>query len=133
MGLTTPALVGAGAYPIERVKPWAVNNAITAVGAAEELKAAPTRAGSALCITHVTMSAHEADQLIQDVKITLQDEDANVLYGPIQLQVDGSPFKKDWKNPLKLIDNKALYVLGNIGAASCTVYVEGFTGDKPLG
>ncbi len=136
MAITTPTLVGAGTFPVERIAPWALNSAIGEVGVAEELRAAPDGAGKALYLKHVSMSAHKSAQsgLIQDVKITLQDEDGTVLYGPIQLQTDGSSvFKKNWKNPLKLIDNKALYVFGNIGGASVTVYIEGFTGDVPLG
>ena len=133
MAITTPTLAGPGLFPIERINPWAVNDYVAETGAAHEVKAAPTRANSALYLTHVTMSAHFV-VVIQDVKITLQDEDGTVLFGPIQLQSDGGAlFKKDWKYPLKLIDNKALYVLGNIPAASFTLYVEGFTGDKPLG
>lgn len=136
MGITKPTLVGAGTFPIERINPWAINSAIGEVGLAEELKAAPTRANSALYLKHLTISAHKSalSGLIQDVKVTLQDKDGTVLYGPIQMQSDGdSTFTKDWKDPLKLIDNKALYVFGNIGGASVTVYVEGFTGDVPLG
>lgn len=135
MAITRPTLAGAGIYPIERYAPWAVNSAIAEVAAAEELKAAPAGVGEALYLTHVTMSGHEAliSGWVQDVKITLQDEDGTVLYGPIQMQLDGSNvFKKDWKVPLKLIDNKALYVLGNIGGASMTVYVEGLTATTPI-
>jgi len=129
MAITTPTLVGAGTFPIERYAPWAVNDYVSETGAAHEVKA---DTGKALYLTHVTMSAHLVG-IIQDVKITLQDEDGTVLYGPIQMQSDGGGlFKKDWKDPLKLIDNKALYVLGNIGGASFTLYVEGFTAASPI-
>ncbi len=131
MAITTPVLAGAGIFPIERYAPWAVNDHVVETGAAHEVKAAPG-AGKALYLTHITMSAHLV-VTIQDVKITLQDEDGTVLYGPIQMQSDGGGlFKKDWQNPLKLIDNKALYVLGNVPGASFTLYVEGFTGDSPI-
>ena len=110
MAITTPTLAGAGIFPVERYAPWAVNDYVAETGAAHEVKAAPG-AGKALYLTHVTMSAHFV-VAIQDVKITLRDEDGAVLYGPIQMQSDGSGlFMKDWKDPLKLIDNKALYVL----------------------
>lgn len=131
MAITRPTLIGAGIFPVERYAPWAVNDYVSETGAAHEVKAAPGT-GKALYITHVTMSAHYVT-VIQDVKITLQDEDGTVLYGPIQMQSDGGGlFKKDWKNPLKLIDNKALYVLGNVPNASFTLYVEGFTAAAPI-
>ena len=132
MAITTPTLAGSGLYPIAvDCNRWAVNDYVEETGAAHEVKAAPG-AGKALYLTHVTISAHLV-VVIQDVKIYLKDEDGNVLYGPIQMQSDGSGlFKKDWKDPLKLIDNKALYVLGNVPGASFTLYVEGFTGQSPI-
>ena len=133
MAITTPTLAGAGIYPIERYTPWAVNDYVAETGAAHQVKAAPG-VGKALYITHVTMSAHLVT-LIQDVKITLRDEDGTVLYGPIQMQSDGGGlFKKDWPEnaPLKLIDNNALYVLGNVPGASFLLYVEGFTATAPI-
>ncbi len=131
MAIATPTLVGAGLFPIERVNPWAVNYYIEAGDPAVEVKAAPTRAGSALYIEHVSLSKYTVGQ---EVKITLQDEDGIKLFGPIQLEHIGDVvFKKDWKNPLKLIDNKALYVLGNVVDVTFVIYVEGFTGDVPLG
>ena len=133
MTITTPTLVNAGLATVERIAPWAVNDYVEETGAAHEVKAAPVGAGKALYLTHVTMTAHFV-VVIQDVKITLQESDGTVLYGPIQMQSDGEGlFKKDWKNPLKLTDNTALYVYGNVPGASFTLYVEGFTGDKPLG
>jgi len=131
MAIATPTLVGAGLFPIERINPWAVNYYIEDGDPAVEVKAAPTGAGQSLYIEHVSFSKYT---LAQDVKLTLQDEDGIKLFGPIQLEHVGDVvFQKDWKNPLKLIDNKALYVFGNIGATAFVIYVEGFTADKPLG
>ena len=67
-----------------------------------------------------------------DVAINLQDEDTIVLFGPIQMQADGGGnFTKDWKHPLKLTDNKALYVFATADQAF-TLYGEYFIGQAPI-
>jgi hypothetical protein len=120
MAATTPTLVYE--LPTERSGPWCVNNDEDDAVPAVTLKAAPG-SGYALYLTHVTLSG----QLL-DVAITLQDEDATVVFGPIQMQADGGGvFTKDWKYPLKLVANKSLDVTATDGVAF-TVYVEGFTG-----
>jgi len=130
MAITTPTLVGAGSFPIERIAPWAVNNSEDDANPAVEMKAAPG-AGKALYLTHVTMSIQFSG--ISDSKVTLKDEDGTVLFGPITLQSNGEGnYTKDWRDPLKLADNKGLYVYAP-DYDMFTCYVEGFTGDKPLG
>ena len=142
MAITTPKRAGAGTYPIERIKPWAANFHSADFGAAgvnQELKAAPTGAGKALYVSQVVMGLVDSAQYgyLIDNKITLTDGDGTVLFGPIGLQVTSGPFKKDFEPPLKLVDNKSLkgkavYAGGSYNSA-CLIYVEGFTGDKPLG
>lgn len=153
MAITRPILAGDGIHPIEVNAPWAVNfhsADVTVAGVSQELKAAPARAGSALSVTHVTMgivgNAKAGEGYLIDNKITLEDGDGTVLFGPIQMQAEdenggigGCVFSKDWPKdaPLKLTDNKALN--GAIAREAGTyntaalIYVEGFTGDKPLG
>lgn len=141
MAITTPTL--AGHEPIERNdNRWAVNDFVedTYPTSTALVKAAPTGAGQALYLTHVTIGLADAPGMstLYDVVVTLRDEDATVLYGPIQLQSNGSShIKKDFKTPLKLIDNKALHHYSAGGSASSNgavlIYVEGFTGDSPLG
>jgi hypothetical protein len=122
MAITTPTICGPEQIPIARSAPWALNNDEDDATPAVTLKAAPG-SGYALYITHVTISGQTVD-----VAVTLQDEDATVLFGPIQMQADGGGiFTKDWKYPLKLTDNKSLDVLATNGVAF-TIYVEGFTG-----
>ena len=142
MAIATPSRAGPGTYPIEKIKPWAVNFHSADFGAGginQELKAAPTGAGKAHYVEHVTMGL--VDNALQgyliDNKISLTDGDGTVVFGPIGQQVKSTPFKKDFDPPLKLVDNKSLkgkavYAGGSYNSA-CFIYVEGFTGDKPLG
>jgi len=142
MAIVTPILVGDGTHPIEVNAPWAVNfhsADFAAGGLDEELKAAPTRAGSALYLTHVTMGlVDSADHgYLIDNKISLVDGIGTTAFGPIGLQVQSGLFQKDFDPPLKITDNKALNCVGVYAGGgyntACFVYVEGFTGDKPLG
>lgn len=141
MAITTPTMTLH--EPIDRDdNRWAVNDFVDLVltSATAEIKAAPTGAGRALYLTHVTISIGKATGAvdIDDMAVTLRDEDGKVLYGPIQVERNGNGnIKKDFKHPLKLIDNKALHHYSVGGNASfkgaVLIYVEGFTGDKPLG
>lgn len=141
-GTTTPTITGDGTMPIERSAPWAVNyhSADFTTGTlAAELKTAPTRDNSALYLTHVTMGVVESTQNVMvDASITLIDGVGTSAFGPVQFQANGqTTFSKDFKYPLKITDKKALDVSGEcIGSgyqAACFVFIEGFTGDKPLG
>ena len=140
MAITTPALTGK--QVIEKEPPFAINftsGNFIAGSLAAELKTAPTRDGSAIYVTHVTMSTVKDSQgIIVDAALTLLGGDAAVLFGPIQLQSDGQGiFKKDFNAPLKVADKKALDVsgtgTGGSYQAAVLVYIEGFIGDKPLG
>ena len=126
MAITTPVLAGPGLMPKSISGPYSFNNDEDDADVAVELVATPG-AGKAIYLTHVTMSGRT-----NDVAITLQDEDATVLFGPIQMQADGGGlFTKDWKHPLKLIDNKALDVFGT-NSQAFTIYGEYFIGQKPI-
>lgn len=144
MAITIPILTGIGEHPIERDdNRWAVNYSGSFVAHAlnAELKAAPTRNGSALYITHVTMGITRNPTFTNhtpDGRLTLVDGVGTEVYGPIQFEENGQTnISKDFKYPLKITDKKALDLTGaGKGSgyqASCFVYVEGFTGDKPLG
>ena len=112
--------------PIARAGPYAFNDDNTDATPATELVAAPG-AGKAIYLTSITLS----DRTV-DCAVTIQDEDDTVLFGPIQLQADGSGlFTKDWKYPLKLVDNKALEVLATEGV-DFTIYGEYFIGQAPI-
>jgi len=141
--VTILALTGDGMMPIEKIAPWAVNyhSADFIAGThAGELKAAPTRADSALYITHVTLGlvANAANNIISDANLKLVDGSGITVFGPVQLQANGQGvFSKDFEHPLKIVNQKALDISG-VGAggsyqSACFVFVEGLTGDKPLG
>ena len=143
MAITTPVLGSPGRHPIEVNAPFTVNFHSADFGAGgldEELKAAPTREGSALYLTHVTMGL--VDDAVRgyliDSRVSLMDGNGDTLFGPIQLQPKSGPFKKDWPKdaPLKVTDKQALdcaAVYGGGGYDSAIfVYVEGFIGDSPI-
>jgi len=144
MAITTPILAGDGIHPIEvDCNRWATNyhsGNYAAGGLSQELKAAPSRSNSALYVTHVTMGivADSTWHYEIDNKLSLIDGDGTVLFGPIGLQAQGEGlFQKDFDKPLKVTDNKSLKCKGVFGGGSYNtasfIYVEGFTGDKPLG
>lgn len=142
MAISTPIL--ALAEPIERDdNRWALNFPsadFDSGGLNEELKAAPG-AAKALYLTHVTMGTVDSavSGYTMDAKISLVDGAGITFYGPIQFQAQGqSTTTKDFDPPLKLTDNKALDCVAASGGdaayqGAVIVYVEGFTGDKPLG
>ncbi len=126
MGITNPVLAGPGLFPINAGPMLSFNNDEGDADVAVQCVATPG-AGKAIYLAHVTMSGRTTD-----VAITLQDEDGTVLYGPIQMQENGGGnFTKDWKDPLKLTDDKALYVFATNGQAF-TLYGEYFIGQAPI-
>jgi len=143
MTITNPILAGDGLMPIAKSEPWAVNfhSANFSGGGAnlnQELKAAPG-ADKATYVTHVTMGlvGDSVNDYMIDCRLTLVDAAGTNNFGPIQLQAQGEGlFSKDFDPPFKITDNKALDLTG-VGAAgsyasACFVYIEGFTGQKPI-
>lgn len=127
MGLTRPTLAGPGLKPINAGQMLSFNNAEDDANSDPVECVATPGAGKAIYLTHITLSGRLAD-----IAITLRDEDDTVLYGPLQMQADGSGlFTKDWKHPLKLIDNKALEVYAS-AASAFTLYGEYFIGQAPI-
>ena len=126
MALTTPTLAGPGILPVSRSGPLAFNNDEDDADVAVQCVAAPG-AGKAIYVTHITISGR-----LLDVAVSLRDGDGTVLYGPIQMQANGGGnFTKDWRDPLKLTDNKSLTVFGTNGVAF-TIYGEYFIGQAPI-
>ena len=126
MAVTTPTIVNE--VPFARSGPYSFNNdEDDANGAAIECVGVPG-AGKALYLTHISISGRTAD-----IAITLRDAVAGtVLFGPIQCQADGSSvYTKDWKYPLKLSDNKALFVYAS-AASAFTIYGEYFISQAPI-
>jgi len=143
MAITTPVIVDNGLTPIAKSEPWAINyhSADFGGGGANlntEMKAAPGT-DKATYITHVTMGlvGDSVNDYLIDCKLSLVDGAGTNTFGPIQLQAQGNGlFSKDFDLPWKITDNKALDLSG-VGAAgsyatACFVYIEGFTGQKPI-
>ena len=126
-----------------RTGPWAVNYLSSDFATLNyELQAAPTRTNSATYITHVTMGLVEtaSQGYVIDCKLRLFDGVGDTVFGPIQLNADGqTTFSKDFTKPLKITDNKALDLLGTSVRkgtgyyTACFVFIEGYTGDAPIG
>jgi len=124
-----------------RTGPWAVNyHSGDFKNLNYELKAAPTGSNTATYLTHVTMGL-VGDSMwgyLIDTKLTLIDGIGDEVFGPIQLQAQGTGlFSKDFRYPLKITDNKALDLSGvnDKGGyyTSCFVFIEGFTAQDPIG
>jgi len=139
---STPKMAGDGSMPIERSAPWAVNfRSADFIGGSlnVELKAAPTRDNSAHYITHITMGTVASAEytIICDCNLTIVDGGGSNAFGPVQFCNDGqTTFSKDFSNPLKITDGRAIDLTGVASSGyqpSCFVFIEGFTGDKPLG
>lgn len=125
MAVTTPILVGAGSFPIERYAFWAYNNTSLLADDPVMVKVAPG-VNKAIYLTHITISLGWPET------ITLKDTEGTVLFGPIGTQEHGScTFSKDWKNPMKLKDNTGLVILQD-GDVGFTFYAEGFTATFPI-
>ena len=75
---------------------------------------------------------------LSDIELAIADGNGENVFGPVHFAPDGTTvFSKDFKYPVKITDKKALDVSGSGGSgsykAACFVFVEGFTGDKPIG
>ena len=126
-------LTGDEFIPIARSAPWAVNNNEDDANTAPVLIKAAPGAGSALYLTSLVLSK---STLLADQAITLEDVSGNVYFGPIFLMdIGGSIYKKDFPRPLKFADNLAIYVNESVGGkgSALLVYIEGFTGQSPIG
>lgn len=140
-GTTTPTIVEEITHL--RTGPFTVNyHSVDFTGGVlnAELIAAPTRVDSATYITHVSMGLvrNASQKYISDANITLIDGIGDAMFGPVQLQSNGqSTFSKDFSKPMKVTDNKAVDVQGGgptgTYQAACWVFVEYYTGDKPIG
>ena len=90
----------------------------TDASTAIEIKAAPG-AGKAIYITSIILGSDDAD-----AHPHLQDEDDNVLIGPLMSAVEGPILHHDFSFPLKLVSNKALELKAAAGG-NVFVHVEG--------
>lgn len=114
--IATPTLVEA--IPFNGKILWCITGYDTDASTAIEIKAAPG-VGKALYITSVILGSDDAD-----AHPHLQDEDANVLIGPLMSTVEGAILEHTFSYPLKLVNNKALQ-LKAVAGGNVFVHVEG--------
>ena len=114
--ISTPTLVEE--IPFNGRVRFAINGNDSDAGTAIEIKAAPG-AGLALYITSVILGSDDAD-----AHPHLQDEDDNVLFGPLFSTIEGPILHKKFSKPIKLASNKALE-LKAAAAGNVFVWVEG--------
>lgn len=118
--ISTPTIVDE--IPFKGRFLWAVNGNDTDASTAIEIKAAPGT-GKSLYITSIIMSSDDAD-----AHPVLQDEDGNVLFGPLLSTVGGQIMVSPLKKPIKLAANKALEIKSS-AAGNVSVFVQGATAE----
>lgn len=99
---------------------WCITGYDTDFSTAIEVKAAPG-VGKALYITSVLITCDDAD-----AHPHVQDEDDNVLIGPLFSTVEGAILDHKFDKPLKLVDNKALEIKA-AAAGNVSFHIEGAT------
>jgi len=117
-GSGTPTLVES--IPAMGKSLWCVSGYDTDASTEISIKAAPG-VGKALYIKSVIIQSDDADAHPQ-----LQDEDNNILFGPLQSTVEGAFISHTFTYPLKLVSNKALEIKA-AAAGNVFVFVEGAT------
>ncbi len=114
--IATPTLVEE--IPFSGKVLWCITGYDTDASTAIEIKAAPG-VGKALYITSIILGSDDAD-----AHPHLQDEDDNVLIGPLMSTVEGPILSHTFSKPLKLVNNKALE-LKAAAAGNVSVHIEG--------
>jgi hypothetical protein len=114
--IATPTLVEE--IPFNGKTLFCITGYDTDASTAIEIKAAPG-AGKAIYITSVIIGSDDAD-----AHPHLQDEDDNVLIGPLMSAVEGPVLEHTFSFPLKLVSNKALEIKAAAGG-NVFIHVEG--------
>lgn len=114
--IATPTLVEE--IPFSGKVLWCITGYDTDASTAIEIKVAPG-VGKALYITSIILGSDDAD-----AHPHLQDEDDNVLIGPLMSTVEGPILSHTFSKPLKLVNNKALE-LKAAAAGNVSVHIEG--------
>ena len=114
--IATPTLVEE--IPFSGKVLWCITGYDADASTAIEIKAAPG-VGKALYITSIILGSDDAD-----AHPHLQDEDDNVLIGPLMSTVEGPILSHTFSKPLKLVNNKALE-LKAAAAGNVSVHIEG--------
>ena len=101
---------------------WTINGNEADASTAIEIKAAPG-AGKSHYLTEIVLGSDDAD-----AHPHLQDEDGNVLFGPLLSTTGGMHLVAVLKHPLKMVSNKALQIKG-AADGNIFVFVQGATAE----
>lgn len=117
--ISTPEIVTLE-LPHKGLNLWCVNGQDTDASTAIEIKAAPG-VGKTLFLTEIIIGSDDADAHPQ-----LQDEDGNVLFGPLLSTTGGMHLVAVLKHPIKMVANKALEIKA-AAAGNVFIFVQGAT------
>jgi hypothetical protein len=120
--ISTPTITEDTNIPFRGKTVWCVNGQDTDIQTAIEIKAAPG-AGKSLYLTEIILGSDDAD-----AHPHLQDEDGNVLFGPLLSATGGMHLVGVLKHPIKLVTNKALQIKA-AAAGNVFVFVQGATAE----
>jgi hypothetical protein len=118
--ISTPTIVDE--VPFRGRTFWSVNGYEADATTAIEIKAAPGT-GKALYITEIMFGSDDAD-----AHPHLQDEDDNIIFGPLLSSVGGAHLPAVLRHPIKLATNKALE-LKAAAAGNIFIFIEGATAE----
>jgi hypothetical protein len=119
--ISTPEIVTL-ALPHKGLNLWCINGYEADATTAIEIKAAPG-AGKTLFITEIIIGSDDAD-----AHPHLQDEDDNILFGPLLSAVGGMHLVGVLKHPIKMATNKALE-LKAAAAGNIFIFIQGATAE----
>jgi hypothetical protein len=120
--ISTPTIVEDTNIPFRGRTVWCLNGYDTDASTAIEIKAAPG-AGKSLYITEIIIGSDDAD-----AHPHLQDEDDNVLFGPLLSTTGGMHLVAVLKHPIKVVSNKALE-LKAAAAGNVFIFLQGATAE----
>ena len=118
--ISTPKIIDDARIPFKGQNIWCINGYDTDASTAIEIKAAPG-AGKALFLTEIIIGSDDAD-----AHPHIQDEDDNVLFGPLLSSTGGMHLVGVLKHPIQLVENKALEIKA-AAAGNVFVFIQGAT------
>jgi len=120
--ISTPTIIENANIPFRNRVLWCINGYEADATTAIEIKAAPG-AGKCLYLTEVILGSDDAD-----AHPHLQDEDDNIVFGPLLSATGGMHLVGVLKHPIKMVANKALELKG-AAAGNIFVFIQGATAD----
>jgi hypothetical protein len=118
--ISTPTIIDDNNIPFRGRTLWCINGYEADATTAIEIKAAPGT-GKALYITEIIIGSDDAD-----AHPHLQDEDDNIIFGPLLSSTGGMHLVGVLKHPIKMVSNKALE-LKAAAAGNVFIFIQGAT------